>query len=73
MASRLVCAKGLQCPPLPARKLAGSYKLQVLRIRSRALACLGLCSTVRKLEKQERVLIGPESSIVRTQTRSTTR
>jgi hypothetical protein len=28
-----------------------SYKLQVLRIRSRAFACLSLCSSVRKLEK----------------------
>jgi hypothetical protein len=27
-----------------------SYKLQVLRIRSKACACLGLCSSVRKLE-----------------------
>jgi hypothetical protein len=28
-----------------------SYKLQVLRIRNRAFACLSLCSSVRKLEK----------------------
>jgi hypothetical protein len=27
------------------------YKLQVLRVRSRAFACLSLCSSVRKLEK----------------------
>jgi hypothetical protein len=26
------------------------YKLQVLRIRSRAFACLSLCSSVRELE-----------------------
>jgi hypothetical protein len=38
---------------------AVSYKLQVLRIRSRALACLSLCSSVRDLKKQERVLTGP--------------
>jgi hypothetical protein len=31
--------------------LSRSYKLQVLRIRSRAFACLSLCSSVRKLEK----------------------
>jgi hypothetical protein len=30
---------------------ARCYKLQVLRIRSRALACLSLYSSVRKLEK----------------------
>jgi hypothetical protein len=47
----------LQLEPFPERAaaavlaLATAYKLQVLRIRSRAFACLSLCSSVRKLEK----------------------
>jgi hypothetical protein len=37
--------------PRVYRAHAGSYKLQVLRIRSKAVACLSLRSSVRKLRK----------------------
>jgi hypothetical protein len=39
------------------------YKLQVLRIRSKAFACLSLCSSVRKLEKNRAREFYSENSI----------